>query len=76
VDQEFDIDGREKILIAGVESDDPRGVTGGTGDFRDARGEGTNIKFKDVGPVDTVPADTFDFTIDFNLTGALGPPIV
>jgi hypothetical protein len=76
VDQEFDIDGRGKILISGVESDAPRGVTGGTGDFANARGEGTNIEFLDVGSNEPEGGDPFDFTIDFNLTGARGPSIV
>ncbi len=76
VDQEFDIDGRGKILISGVESDAPRGVTGGTGDFANARGEGTNIEFVDVGSNVPEGGDPFDFTIDFNLTGARGPSIV
>ena len=76
VDQEFDIDGRGKILISGVESDAPRGVTGGTGDFANARGEGSNIEFVDVGSNVPEGGDPFDFTIDFNLTGARGPSIV
>ncbi len=76
VNLEFDFDGRGKILIAVVESDAPRGVTGGTGDFANARGEGTNVTFGDAGPRGNEPALTFDFTIDFDLTGASGPPIV
>jgi hypothetical protein len=66
VNQEFDIDGRGKILIAGVESDAPRAVTGRTGDFVNARG---------VGVPDLSEFDDGIFTIAFNLTGAVGPPI-
>jgi hypothetical protein len=68
VNQEFDLDGRGKILIAGIESTDPRGVIGGTGDFANARGQG----IPSGGPGS---AGGTDFTIDFNLTGASGPPI-
>lgn len=63
VNQEFAIDGRGRIIIAGLESDAPRAVTGGTGDFRSARGEGIP---------DVVIFDFFNegkFRIAFNLTG-------
>ncbi len=72
VSQEFRLDDRGKIIIAGVEGDAPRAVTGGTGDFRNARGEG----FPSGGPGEdaSLPGDVF--TIDFNLTGARGPSIV
>ncbi len=67
VNQEFAIDGRGKILIAGVESAAPRAVIGGTGDFVNARG---------VGVPDLARFDSEGiFTIAFNLTGASGPPI-
>ncbi len=69
VNQEFAIDGRGKILIAGVESDAPRAVTGGTGDFVNARGEG----LPDVVIFDF--ANSGNFRIAFSLTGASGPPI-
>jgi hypothetical protein len=69
VNQEFAIDGRGKILIAGVESDAPRAVTGGTGDFVNARGEG----LPDVVIFDF--ANSGKFRIAFSLTGASGPPI-
>ena len=69
VNQEFDLTDRGKIIIAGVESNDPRAVTGGTGDFASARGEG----------IPDMPAgfgDTEDtFTINFHLIGALGASI-
>jgi hypothetical protein len=66
VTQEFAINGRGKILIAGVESDEPRAVIGGTGDFVNARG---------VGVPDLTHFGAGKFTIAFNLTGAVGPPI-
>lgn len=69
VNQEFGIDGRGKILIAGIESDAPRGVTGGTGHFTQARGEGV----PDVEIFDFM--NTGKFRITFDLTGASGPPI-
>ena len=69
VTQEFDIPGRGKILVAGVESDAPRAVSGGTGDFTEARGEG----FPDIVIFDFM--NTGQFRITFNLTSAEGPPI-
>ena len=69
VNQEFNLTDRGKILIAGFESDAPRAVTGGTGDFANARGEG----IPDVDPEFGVNVD--HFAISFSLTGALGPPI-
>ena len=72
VNQEFAIDDRGKILIAGIESGAPRAVIGGTGDFSNARGEGILVGFDpDFG---TGP-DHDTFTIAFSLTGASGPPI-
>jgi len=72
VNQEFAIDDRGKILIAGIESGAPRAVIGGTGDFSSARGEGILVGFDpDFG---TGP-DHDTFTIAFSLTGASGPPI-
>ncbi len=64
VNQEFSIDGRGKILIAGVETDAPRGVTGGTGDFANARGQGT----PDLALFDF--ANSGKFRISFDLIGA------
>ncbi len=69
VNQEFDIDGRGKILISGVESDAPRAVSGGTGDFANAQGEG----IPDVAIFDF--DNSGQFRIAFNLTGANGQPI-
>jgi len=59
VSQEFDLDGRGKIQVQGVESDAPRAVTGGTGDFANVRGAATVELTGD-----------FNFTIRFSLTAA------
>ncbi len=69
VNQEFDINDRGKILIAGVESDAPRAVVGGTGDFALARGQG----YPDIELFDF--PNTGKFRIAFSLSGATGPPI-
>lgn len=45
VSQEFNLDGRGKIQVQGVEDEGPRAVTGGTGDFRNVRGEATGFDF-------------------------------
>ena len=71
VNQEFDLNGRGKILIAGVESDAPRAVTGGTGHFRNARGQG----IPDIVIFDFLGNPGGKFRISFNLTGARGPSI-
>lgn len=64
VNQEFEIDGRGKIQIAGVESDAPRAVTGGTGEFANARGEGVpDIEIFDF-------MNTGQFRITFRLIGS------
>lgn len=69
VNQEFEVDGRGKILISGVESDAPRAVSGGTDDFASARGYGIpDLAIFDFG-------NTGKFRIAFSLTGAKGPPI-
>jgi hypothetical protein len=71
VSQEFNLDGRGKILIAGVEGSDPRGVIGGTGDFANARGEGIP-----TGGPGSIPGDLDNaFKINFSLVGAKGKPI-
>jgi hypothetical protein len=69
VNQEFDLTGRGKILILGVESNDPRAVIGGTGDFVSARGQGIPVLPDGF----AVTEDTF--TIKFSLSGASGPSI-
>ena len=72
VNQEFAIDDRGKILIAGVESGAPRAVIGGTGDFANARSEGILVDFN---PNSGLTPDDDTFTIAFSLTGASDPPI-
>ncbi len=63
VSQEYDLDGRGKIQVQGVEDEGPRAVTGGTGDFRNVRGEATGFDLSDlfVGG---------EFIATFNLIGA------
>ncbi len=46
--QEYDLDGRGKIQVQGVEDEGPRAVTGGTGDFRNVRGEATGFDLSDL----------------------------
>lgn len=60
VSQEWELFGRGKILVAGVEDEGPRAVTGGTGDFRNVRGEMTGADLS------AFP----DFTATFKLIGA------
>jgi len=51
VSQEYNLDGRGKILLTGFEDTGPRPVVGGTGDFSEVRGEATGFDFDslDVG---------------------------
>ncbi len=62
VTQEFDLTGRGKIILAGVEDQGPRAITGGTGDFKNVRGEATGIDLSGL-PL---------FPVTFNLIGADG----
>jgi len=48
VSQEYGLDGRGKIQVQGVEDEGPRAVTGGTGDFRNVRGEATGFDLSDL----------------------------
>ncbi len=45
VSQEYNLDGRGKIQVQGVEDGGPRAVTGGTGEFRNVHGEATGFDF-------------------------------
>ncbi len=63
VSQEFDLFGRGKIQTQGVEDEGPRAVVGGTGDFRNVRGEATGFDFSRLG-------DLGEFTGTFELIGA------
>ncbi len=58
VSQEFNLDGRGKIQTQGIENDGARAVVGGTGDFRNVRGE-AEVEFTASG-----------FTASFRLIGA------
>ena len=60
VSQEYHLFGRGKIQVQGVEDEGPRAVTGGTGDFRNVRGEMTGADLS------AFP----DFTVTFRLIGA------
>ena len=62
VSQEFDIDGRGKIQVQGVEDDGPRAIVGGTGEFRNVRGEATGFDFSQLGA-------TGEFIATFKLIG-------
>jgi hypothetical protein len=60
VSQEFNLDGRGKIQVQGIEDEGPRAVTGGTGQYRNVRGEMTGADLS------AFP----DFTVTFKLIGA------
>ncbi len=63
VSQEFHLFDRGKIQVQGVEDDGPRAVVGGTGDFRNVRGEATGFDFSVFGT-------TGEFIATFKLEGA------
>lgn len=65
VSQEFDIEGRGRIEVQGLEVDGKRAVVGGTGDFRFVRGEG-DFAFTFDAPV----PGAFFFRVTFHLSGA------
>jgi hypothetical protein len=60
VSQAYEIDGRGRIQVQGLE-DGTRAVTGGTGQFRNVRGEGS---FEGINP------ENFSFRASFALQGA------
>jgi len=62
VNQEFDIDGCGKIQTQGVEDEGQRAVTGGTGRFRNVRGQVKESVFDPVEPF-------LNFTVTFKLIG-------
>ena len=43
VSQEYELFNRGKIQVQGIEDDGPRAVVGGTGEFRNVRGEATGF---------------------------------
>jgi hypothetical protein len=57
------------LVAVRIESDAPRAVSGGTGDFANARGEG----FPDLAEFDF--GNTGKFRIKFRLRGASGRPL-
>ena len=59
VSQEYSLNDRGKIQVQGVEDEGPRAVTGGTGDFRNTRGQMTGADL----------ASFPDFTVTFDLIG-------
>jgi hypothetical protein len=63
VSQEFNLDDRGKIQVQGVEDGGPRAVTGGTGDFKNVRGEATGFDFSNF-------VSDGEFTGTFKLKGA------
>lgn len=65
VAQEYDLDSRGKIQVQGVEDEGPRAVTGGTGDFRNARGEATGFDLSNLFSV-----GGGEFIATFQLIGA------
>ncbi len=62
VTQEYNIWGKGKIQVQGVEDEGPRAVTGGTGKYRDVRGEATEFDFSEF-------PTTGRFTAKFKLKG-------
>ena len=60
VSQEYDLAGRGKVMVQGVEDEGPRAVTGGTGAFRNVRGEMTGADLS------AFP----NFTVSFSLIAA------
>ena len=63
VSQEYNLFDRGKIQVQGFEDDGPRAVVGGTGDFREVRGEATGFDFSQL-------ANTGEFIATFELEGA------
>ena len=63
VAQEFNLDGRGKIQVQGVEDAGPRAVTGGTGDFKNVKGEATGFDLSNF-VSDGEFTGTFDLELD------------
>lgn len=63
VSQEFNLTGRGKIQTQGLEDEGPRAVVGGTGDFRNVRGEATSVDLSSF-------FATGEFVATFDLIGA------
>ncbi len=63
VSQEYDLFDRGKIQVQGIEDEGPRAVVGGTGDFRNVRGEATGFDLSQFGA-------TGEFIATFKLIGS------
>ena len=63
VSQEYHLFDRGKIQVQGIEDEGPRAVVGGTGDFRNVRGEATGFDLSEFG-------DSGEFIATFKLIGA------
>ena len=63
VSQEYNLFDRGKIQVQGLEDEGPRAVVGGTGDFRNVRGEATGFDLSEFG-------DSGEFIATFKLIGA------
>ncbi len=50
VTQEYFLEGRGKIIVVGVEDSGPRAIVGGTGKFRTAGGQATEVDFSNFPP--------------------------
>ncbi len=66
VSQEFNLNGRGKIQVQGVEDEGPRAVVGGTGKFRNVRGEATGFDLSKF----IEPDFEGEFIATFKLIGA------
>ena len=62
VSQEYILFDRGKIQVQGIEDEGPRAVVGGTGDFRNVRGEATGFDLSQFGA-------TGEFIATFKLIG-------
>ena len=65
VSQEYNLFDRGKIQVQGLEDEGPRAVVGGTGEFRNVRGEATGFDFSQFDA-------TGEFIATFKLIGAKG----
>ncbi len=63
VSQEFNLTGRGKIQTQGLEDEGPRAVVGGTGNFRNVRGEATSVDLSSFMAIG-------EFVATFDLIGA------
>ena len=50
VTQEYDLEGKGKIIVGGVEDSGPRPILGGSGRYKFVRGEATEVDFANFPP--------------------------